>query len=60
MKIYECYQLVNSSLSSGDNQKLALILEEITILILLYFFENFNQLSMVKAALKDANHSWKF
>ncbi|MFM7910105.1 MAG: hypothetical protein ACKPA9_34680 [Microcystis sp.] len=32
MKIYECYQLVNSSLSSGDNQKLSLILEEITIL----------------------------
>ncbi|ARI79662.1 hypothetical protein C789_4664 [Microcystis aeruginosa FACHB-905 = DIANCHI905] len=32
MKIYECYQLVNSSLSSGDNQKLALTLEEIIIL----------------------------
>ncbi|MDB9425585.1 hypothetical protein PN437_11880 [Microcystis aeruginosa CS-564/01] len=50
MKIYEYYQLVNRSLSSGDNQKLALILEEITILILLYLFENFSQLSMVKAA----------
>ncbi|MBE8993483.1 hypothetical protein [Microcystis aeruginosa] len=56
MKIYECYQLVNRSLSSGDNQKLSLILEEITILILLYFFENFSQLSMVKAALKDDNY----
>ncbi|MDB9431627.1 hypothetical protein [Microcystis aeruginosa] len=60
MKIYECYQLVNRYLSSGDNQKLALILEEITILILLYLLENFSQLSTVKAALKDANHSWKF
>ncbi|MFM7474516.1 MAG: hypothetical protein ACKO2T_01905 [Microcystis aeruginosa] len=58
MKIYECYKLVNRSLSSGNNQKLALILEEITILILLYFFENFNQLSMVKATLKYANHCW--
>jgi len=32
LKIYECYQLVDRYLSSGDNQKLSLILEEITIL----------------------------
>ncbi|MDY7048721.1 MAG: hypothetical protein RPG89_08900 [Microcystis panniformis WG22] len=57
MKIYECYKLLNRYLSSGDNQKLALILEEITILILPYFFENFSQLLIVKAALKYANHS---
>jgi hypothetical protein len=54
------FHLVDQSLSSGDNQQLALILEEITTLAQSSPFKNFSQLSTVKAALKDANHSWEF
>ncbi|WP_149975559.1 hypothetical protein [Microcystis aeruginosa] len=60
MKIYKCYQLVDRYLSSGDNQKLSLILEEITILFCSISLRNFIQLSTGKAALKDANHCWEF
>jgi hypothetical protein len=54
------FNLVDRSLSSGDNQKLALILEEITTLAQSSPFKTFSNLSTVKAALKDANHTWEF
>lgn len=54
------FHLVDQSLSSGDNQQLVLILEEITTLAQSSPFKAFSDLSTVKAALKDANHSWEF
>jgi ribonucleotide reductase alpha subunit len=54
------FHLVDQSLSSGDNQQLAVILEKITTLAQSSPFQAFSDLSMVKTTLKDANHTWEF
>lgn len=53
------FQTVDSALSSGDNQQLALTLHAITELAKSSPFQALSDLSKVKAALNDPDHIWE-
>jgi hypothetical protein len=53
------FQVIDSALSSGDNQQLALALHAVTELAKTSPFKNLSDLSSVKAALNDPDHVWE-
>lgn len=54
------FQAIDHAISSGDNQQLGLMLHAIVELAKSSPFKDLADLSTVKAALNDPNHTWEF
>jgi predicted esterase YcpF (UPF0227 family) len=54
------FTVVDSAISSGNNEQLALTLNSITELAKSSPFKELSNLNKVRAALDDPNHEWEF